>query len=168
MIMRIAQTAFVMLAVLTMGAASAFFDPPYITPEQPTPGQELTVNIRGGNCDDLVSIPGFPRISQVGNDIRIVYFSFHSDDIEFCNFDVGTAYLPVAGQPAGSYTYTIARVYLSPTNQEVEEVLGVVPVTVVGAPVDAQPIPAFGGVGLAIFVLILIMAAWRHRVPCRA
>ncbi len=87
----------------------------------PTPGQELIVNIHGGNCDALVSLPGFPRISQVGNDIRIVYFSFHSDDIEFCNFDVGTAHLPVAGQPAGSYTYTIARVYLDPTNQEVEE-----------------------------------------------
>jgi len=158
-IARAAKAGIIAVAVFVSSTANAFFDPPYITPAQPMAGEPMVVNIRGGNCDALFSLPGFPRITQVGNDIRIVYYSFHSDEIEFCIFDIGTAHLPIDGQPPGTYSYSIARVYNNFFNQEVEETLGVVPVTVIGGSVDAQPVPILGRVGVTVLMVALAAAA---------
>jgi len=162
-IVRAAKAGIIAVAVFVSSTANAFFDTPYITPAQPMAGEPMVVNIRGGNCDALFSLPGFPRITQVGNDIRIVYYSFHSDDIEFCIFDVATAHLPIDGQPPGTYSYSIARVYNNFLNQEVEETLGVVPVTVIGGSVDAQPVPILGRVGVTVLMVALAAAAWVQR-----
>ena len=163
MLARIASAGIIALTLFASANANAFFDPPYITPEQPMDGEPMVVNIHGGSCDVLVSMPEFPRITQVGNDIRIVYYSFHTDNIEFCNFDVATAHLPIDGQPAGTYSYSIARVYLNFLNQEVEETLGVVPVTVMGGSTNAQPAPALGRFSLSMLIIALGAAAWRYR-----
>ncbi len=152
MLGRIAKAGIIALAVFVSSKANAFFDPPYITPDHPGVNNILTVNIRGGVCDALIESPEFPRITRVGNQIRIVYFSSHDDDPEFCNIDIGTAHLPIGTYAAGTYEFTIARLYVGPLGQ-VEETLGVIPVEVVGGAPNAVAADTLGSA--AIFLLFL-------------
>lgn len=80
-----------LLLTLFMKSAQAFFDPPYITPANPVGGQAISVNIYGGECDGIISMPGYPQTTQNGNAIRILFLSVHYDDPTFCNIGVGTA-----------------------------------------------------------------------------
>ena len=71
MIKFFASAAFALPLFLFANAAAAFIDPPYLTPEHPTAGDTVTLNIRAGVCDGIGSGHGYPRISQEGSQIRI-------------------------------------------------------------------------------------------------
>jgi hypothetical protein len=123
------------------GRASAFLDPPYITPANPMAGELVSVNIYGGVCDAIVGLPGYPQISQEGNDIRVLFFSVHYDDIQLCNLGTGTATTSIGSFPAGSYTLQVERRYMTVSGPWAQETLGIIPFAVSGGP-TLQPVEA--------------------------
>jgi hypothetical protein len=139
--------------------AWAFLDPPYLTPADPVTDEVVSVNIYGGECDAIVGIEGYPQIIQQGNLIRIVFFSVHYDDPEFCNLGAGTATTPIGTYPPGNYTLQVERRYMTVFATWIQETLGVVPFTISSAP-QQQPIetPTLSLAGLTALLLALIGA----------
>jgi len=156
-IVRAAKAWIIAVAVFVSSTANAFFDPPYITPDHPTADDILAVNIRVGVCDALIESPEFPRITRVGNQVRIVYFSSHNDDPEFCNIEIGTAHLPIGTYGVGVYEFTIARLYAAPLGQ-VEETLGVIPVEVVGGAPNAIAADTLGTAAMSLLFVAMAIA----------
>jgi len=140
--------------------ASAFLDPPYVTPANPTSADMISVNIHGGLCDAIVGLDGYPQITQQGNTIRVLFFSVHYDDPEFCDLGVGTATMSIGSYPAGSYMLQVERRYMTVLGPWAQETLGVIPLTVSGAPTQ-PPIeaPALSIAGFVSLLLVLIVAA---------
>ena len=137
-----------MLTLFTQ-SVSAFFDPPYITPGSPAVGDVVSVNIRGGECDSITGVPGYPIITRDGNAIRILFLGVHYDDPLLCTIPVGTASYPVGSFEAGSYTL---QVDLHEPG-EPASTLGTVPFTVMG--VAEPPISAPTLTSLGVLVLLL-------------
>jgi hypothetical protein len=147
-----------MLCTLFSQTACAFFDPPYITPENPVASETISVNIRGGICDAIVGIPGYPQITQEGNAIRILFWSASYTDPILCNIPVGTATYAVGAYPVGSYTLQVDREYFGDLGGILTERLGTIPFTVssVGTPpVDALALDDVG-VGVLGFSIVLV------------
>lgn len=147
--------------------AHAFLDPPYITPEHPVAGETISVNIYGGICDAIGSVPGYPQISQEGNSIRILFLSVSYNSPELCFWPVGTATDPIGAYPAGSYTLQVDRTYSDVGGNTIVETLGLLPFTVAGAAAPVVPVPAIDWAGICIFVLMVIGAATISRPSCR-
>ena len=141
--------------------ASAFLDPPYITPASPMAGELVSVNIYGGGCDvadDGINWP--PPVTQQGSEITILFTGIHEGDPEFCYYGIGTATYPVGSFPPGSYTLDVERRYFGFSGSWVRETLGVIPFTVSGVP-PQQPIeaPTLNSAGLASLLLALTAVA---------
>ena len=145
-----------LLLVLSAQTAHAFFDPPYITPAAPAAGEMVTVNIRGGICDSIVGTPGYPQITQNGNVIRFLVFGVRTEDIDYCNYPVGTATFPVGAYPAGSYTLQFDLLYDDYPFGLTIAILGVVPFTVTGAPASVVPAPTNSPLALLALSLALV------------
>jgi len=137
-------------------SACAFLDPPYITPEHPLAGDTISVNIYGGICDAIGSVPGYPQITQDGNAIRILLLSVHYDSPKLCFWPVGTATDPIGAYPAGSYTLQVDRIYSDVGGNPIVETLGILPFTVAGAATPAVPVPALRQTGLCLLILTIV------------
>lgn len=141
--------------------ASAFIDPPYLTPAQPLGGQTVSVNIRGGVCDGIGTIPGYPQITQEGNAIRIVLWSVSYTDPILCNIPIGTATYAVGAFAPGAYTLQMDRDYQGDLGEILTETLGVLPFTVVGGASPPVSAPTLGGPGLLVLFLAVLGMAYR-------
>jgi hypothetical protein len=163
--MRIHVAKALLLLVLALSAqpASAFLDPPYITPANPHAGDLISVNIYGGECDlvdDGVVWP--PPVSQQGNELTILLTGGHQEDPEFCYVGVGTYTFPVGVYQQGAYTLKVDWRY-STFSGWMTETLGIIPFTVSAAP-SQQPIetPTLSIAGLAALGLALLVAMLRN------
>lgn len=151
-----------MLTLFTQ-SVSAFFDPPYITPGSPAVGDVISVNIRGGECDSITGVPGYPIFTRDGNAIRILFLGVHYDDPLLCTIPVGTATYPVGSFEAGSYTL---QVDLHEPG-EPASTLGTVPFTVMGIaepPISAPTLTSFGVLVLLLGVIGLVARKFRASV----
>lgn len=153
---------FVPILVLGSAPAWAFLDPPYVTPEHPVSGQQISLNIRGGVCDAIVGLPGYPQITVQGNDIHMVLFSVHYDDPEFCNLGIGTATHEFGAYSAGSYTLVVERRYMTISGPWARETLGIIPFTVVGAPQRPMEAPTLSVAGLGALLFVLVSLALHY------
>lgn len=152
--------ALVFALALSAQPASAFLDPPYITPANPTAGVMVSANIYGGVCDAIIGLPGYPRITQQGTDIHILFFSAHYDNLELCNLGIGTATTLIGPFPAGAYTLEVERRYMAVFGTWRQETLGIIPFAVSGSQAP-QPVEALtlNVAGLAALLLALVAAA---------
>jgi hypothetical protein len=150
---------------LFANTAAAFLDPPYLTPEHPMVGDTITLNIRGGICDGIVSVPGYPRISQQGSHIHIVLWSVSYHDSSLCNIPIGVATETIGAYSAGSYTLQVDREYFGFGGDTLTESLGSIPFTVAVIGGVPQPVaaPALDACGLALLLLGLIGIVSRER-----
>ncbi len=160
--------SFIVLTFVSLSQlASAFVDPPTLSPANPMEGQTISVNIRAGQCDALGEVPGYPQITQTGNAIRILLHSIHVSYPEFCNVPILIRNFPVGVYPAGSYSVQVDRTYdaILPS-RTIVETLGILPFDVV-AP---APLPAIGFISqLILFATILLITTTvlRRRQLCR-
>jgi hypothetical protein len=154
---------FALILALDSSSAWAFLDPPYIAPANPRAGELISVNIHGGGCDAIVGLPGYPQITMQGNEIRILFFSVHYADLEFCNLGVGTATSRLGAYPPGNYTLRVERRYMTVSGPWALETLGVIPFVVDATPQQA-PIEAstLSLSGRSALLLSLIAATLLH------
>lgn len=144
-------------------ASHSFYDPPYITPVGPAAGQVVSVNIRGGVCDAIVSINDYPQVTRDGNAIRVLFWSVHNDDPVFCNYPVGTGVFALGTFAAGFYTLQVDRFdHLLLSGEPAAETLGVIPFTVSGdaSPPASAPVLNPVGSSLLLFMLVALAARW--------
>jgi len=160
-----ASAALAFTLLLLSNTAAAFIDPPYLTPEHLAAGDTVSINIRAGVCDGIGSIPGYPRISQEGSDIRVVLWSVSYHDSELCFLPIGTMTYPIGAYPAGSYTLLVDRDYFDGGGDLRTESLGAIPFTIVGNGGVPEPVaaPALDACGLALLLLGLIGIVSRER-----
>jgi len=149
--------------VLTLCAqrASAFLDPPYITPANPIAGVTISINVYGGECDvlNIGIVP--PVIEQNGAAITILFTGIHEGDPEWCYFSLTQETYPVGSFPMGVHTLDVERRYMSIGGDWVQETLGIIPFAVSGGPPPHEPIeaPALSLAGLASLCLVLLVRA---------
>ena len=155
-----------LFAVFFAQPAFAFFDPPWITPTNPTAGDAVSVSIHGGICDGIIGAEGYPQITQEGNAIRIVWYGQHwpegSSDL-LCSFGVGTLTYPFGSFPPGSYTLTVDLAYRDFSGVPSIFTIGVVPFTVAGVSASAAPVPTLSTPGVVTLLLTLGLAVWTGR-----
>lgn len=149
---------------LTALPARALFDAPYITPAAPVADELVSVNIRGGICDQIFDYPGYPQLTRDGNAVRIVFYSAHSDDPLNCYFGVDTTTADIGAYSAGTYTLQVDRTY-DFFGDLVIESLGTVPFVVTGT-TGVRELPAIDLGGACVLAVGLIALAI-HGV-CRA
>ncbi|MGH8172740.1 MAG: hypothetical protein ACREPX_06310 [Rhodanobacteraceae bacterium] len=158
MVRRIAICA--LFLMLFAQQASAFFDPPWITPTQPRAGETVAVNIHGGICDAIFERPGYPQIAYSGDAIRVVEFGDHATFEDFCIYGVGTLTLPIGTFPPGNFTLTVDLAYQDFFGEPQILNIGVVPFTVVGIS-PAAPVPTISRTFiLALLFLLLGLSTW--------
>jgi hypothetical protein len=157
------RVGLMMILVLLAQPARAFFDPPYITPALPIAGQPISVNIRGGICDAIIGLPGYPQVTQEGNAITILFFGVRNSNPEDCYYAVGAAAFPVGSYEPGSYTLNVKLRYIGGTGLFLVDTLGVVPFTVTGGVPPPAPVsaPTLSIAGLILFLLALAGIATR-------
>jgi hypothetical protein len=165
MIKSCASAVLALSLFLFADTAAAFIDSPYLTPDHPTAGDTVSVNIYAGVCDAIVGIPGYPRISREGSDIRIVLWSVSYHNSELCFLPIGTMTYSIGAYPAGSYTLQVDRDYFDGGGDLRTESLGSIPFTVTGNGGVPQPVPApaLDTCGLALLLLGLIGLVSRER-----
>ena len=151
---------------LFAGTAHAFFDPPWITPENPIAGETIWVNIRAGVCDGIFEEAGYPQISQTGNAIRMRWYGDHypegSGDL-LCSYPIGTFTPPVGAFPAGDYTLTVELAYDDYFEGPSVMTIGVVSFTVAATPTPAS-VPALNTTGIFVLLAaILGLSIWMLR-----
>jgi len=155
----------VLLCALFAPPACAFIDLPYLTPEQPAAGEIVSVNVRGGVCDGIGTIPGYPQITQDGNAIRIVLWSVSFTDPVLCNIPIGTSTYAVGAFATGSYTLQVDRDYQGDLGEILRATLSTIPLVVTGAIPDAAPVPASSPFGLLALLFILFGVARTYLHP---
>jgi len=156
-------TAVVLLAVFSQ-SASAFFDPPYVSPSLPTASDVVSVNIRAGICDTLVGIPGYPQITRDDNSVRILLFAVRYEDSELCSLGVGTATYSIGTYSPGEYSVQVDIFYYDGGGNPRTETLGVVPFTIAGDTPSAIPANGVGRIGLLALILGMLGLAMRQRI----
>lgn len=143
--------------VLFAQSAHAFFDPPWITPTDPTAGETVYVNIRGGVCDGIFEEPGYPQITPSGNAIRMRWYGDHwpegSGEL-LCSYPIGTFVPPVGVFAAGNYTLTVELAYRDFHGPHVLTI-GVVPFTVAAAPAPAL-VPMLDTASMLALVVVIL------------
>jgi hypothetical protein len=156
-----------MLALLVLLSVSlpahAFFDPPSITPENPKPGDNISVSVRNGICDSFAQRTGYPRIERNGNSIRITEFGNHFEPgDDFCIYPIGTLTRKIGTFLPGDYQLTFDLVYEDPfLGTPVTMNIGIVSFTVAAPPSPATPVPATSPWILAILALAVLGLALR-------
>lgn len=148
--------------LLRVEPAGAFFDPPWITPENPTAGEAVYVNIHGGTCSTIVEEPGYPQIVQEGNAIRMRWYGIHwpeGSGLPLCSYPIGTFTPAVGTYPPGSYTLTVELAYIDYFDGPSILTIGVVPFTIT-QPRSAVPVPALGAFGMLALLAVLPGAAF--------
>jgi len=154
------RSLLVVALALCAQRASAFLDPPYITPANPAAGDMISVNIYGGECDFADGgVVWPPPISQQENELTILLTGGHEEDPEFCYFGVGTFTAPIGVYPPGAYTLRVNWRY-STFSGWMTETLGIIPFTVSGVPTH-QPFeaPTLSSAGFASLLFLLMVAA---------
>lgn len=149
-----------LLLMLFAQPAQAFWDPPYITPELPTAGQEVSFNIRLGVCDAFGAEPGFPQITRTGNNILYVDYGAHYEDgDELCIFPTWDYVTPIGSFQPGDYTFTLQMAYYDNFGVPTILTMGTVPFIVsrAAAPVSV-PVNSIAGIFLLIVGLVIISA----------
>lgn len=150
----------VRLALLSFGnSAHAFFDPPWVIPQQPTANDVVSVDIRGGMCDGIVEWPGYPQVTWDGNSIRLVEYGVHETFEDFCIYPTGTLTEPIGTFPPGDYTLTVDFVYDNYPFGPATITLGVIPFTVTGTGPTAAAVPSASFASLALLVALLVITA---------
>lgn len=151
------------LAVIALVAfapsAHAFIDPPYITPQHPTAGEEIFINIRAGVCDGIGSISGYPQVIRSGNDIRIVLWSDSFTDPILCNFPVGTSTYSIGEYGPGVYSLQVDRQYFGTFGETLSETLGVIPFAIAGGGTQPVALPTSNTVSLIVLGFVLFVVA---------
>ena len=161
---RLLQGLLVFVLALCAEPASAFLDPPYLTPANPMAGELVSVNIYGGECDVADTGVIWPApVTQQGNAITILLTGIHEGDPEFCYFSLATETKPVGRFPPGNYTLDVERRYGTPFGEWAQETLGVIPFTVSAGP-QQQPVetPTLTSAGVTALLLALIGAVLRN------
>jgi hypothetical protein len=160
----------VALFALFARSAHAFFDAPYLTPENPVVGELVSLNIRGGICDAILGLPGWPLITQTGHSIRIAFWGVRNDDPILCNYPIGTGTFAVGVYPAGAYTLQVDLEYFGDLGGIQTETLGILPFAVTGAGAQPASLPALNFTGIFVFALaVAICATLRlRRMPMAA
>ena len=158
--------ALVVSCFVFASSADAFLDPPYVTPADPVSGEVLSVNSHGGECDGIGTIPGYPRITRQGGDIRAVFWGVHSTDPILCNIPIGTATYAIGAYPSGSYSLRVDREYFGDLGGILTETVGTVPFTVVddsSQPTELPSLRGYGFGGLGFTLLVAALSALRRR-----
>lgn len=153
---------FVVGLALRAGCASAFLDPPYLTPTNPSAGETVFVNIYGGECDLVdMGIVWPPPVTQQASEITILFTGIHEGDPQFCFYGLGISTYPVGAFAPGAYTLDVERRYMSFSGPWVQETLGLIPFIVTGPPTPPQAAeaPALNAAGLAALLLALVAVA---------
>lgn len=146
-----------LILALIAASAQAFFDPPWITPENPLAGEGISVHVHGGECDYILEEPGYPSITREGSAVRIIFYGRHYEPGDpFCLDGAGTTVSPLGTYLPGNYTLTVDLVYPDPVfNTPTIYPIGVVSFTVRGSE-QAVAVPAMGT--LAALVLLAAVA----------
>lgn len=150
-----------LLAFVTLFAqnAQAFFDPPWITPENPVAGESISVNIYGGICDWIAGREGFPQITQDGNSIRILEYGHHYEPgDELCIDGIGTVVDAIGAFPPGDYALTVDLLYPHPVFGPTILNIGAVSFTVAPLPAPVS-VPATGWLSTSLLLAALLLAA---------
>lgn len=161
---QITAALLVLAGVSAAQPALAFFDPPWITPANPTAGEIVSVNIRGGICDSIFERPGYPQITQTDGAIRILEYGHHWDFEDFCIYDVGTLTRQIGAFPPGDYILTVDFTYSDFLPTPTIVTLGVIPFTVTGTAAVATPVPALTPIGSLALSMLLGLSAWLWHV----
>ena len=144
--------------VLFAQSAQAFFDPPWITPENPKAGETVYVNIHGGICNAIFEESGYPQITREGNAIRIRWYGVHwpegSGDLQ-CIYPVGTFVPPIGVFTPGDYTLTVELAYIDYFEGPSIFTIGVVPFTI-AAPLAPVSVPSLGMLGVLTLLAMLL------------
>ena len=151
---RLMPIAAFLLALLSI-PAHAFWDPPYVTPVNPTAGEVLSVNIRLGVCDAIYSRQDYPQITRNANAIHVLEYGQHWEPGELCIFGVGTVADQLGVFPPGQYALTFDLFYIDFTGPHILT-LGVVPFVVTDAAPSAIPTPTTSQLGLLALILALL------------
>jgi len=152
------RSLLVVALALCAQRASAFLDPPYITPANPAAGDMISVNIYGGECDFADGgVVWPPPVTQQENELTILLTGGHEEDPEFCYFGVGTFTAPIGVYPPGAYTLRVNWRY-STFSGWMTETLGIIPFTVSGVPTQPIETPTLSSAGFASLFLVLIIA----------
>ena len=149
------RTALLLVCLLHVQGAQAFFDPPWITPASPLASEPVSVSVHGGGCDAIAERAGFPQVTQVGNAIRILEYGHHWDFQDFCIYDPATVTHRIGTFPPGEYTLTVDFIYND--GLPVVATIGVLAFTVSGQAVPASAVPATTAPGSS--VLLMLVAA---------
>ena len=140
------------LALLST-TAHAFIDLPYITPASPLAAQPITVNVRSGVCDAVLSEQ---VLSREGNAIHVVFFGVRYFNSELCTIPPGLTDFVLGTYPVGTYTLQVDLEYYGVTGILVAETIGNVPFRVDATPTSAVPAPINEPIALLLLILIII------------
>jgi hypothetical protein len=154
-----ARSAFLFFAVVATDA-HAFFDRPWITPENPIAGENVSVNIHGGICDAIFSWDGYPQLTSEGSAIRLLEYGRHYEPgSELCTDSVGTVTRSIGAYAPGDYVLRVDLIYPDPEFGSAILNIGVVSFAV-RAPPPPVPLPASTIHGLICLFLLLISASF--------
>ncbi len=151
-----------LVSSLATTQAHAFIDPPAISPENPTDTTPITISIRSGVCDALLSY-------EIVNDldpVEIVIRRIRTQSDPFCNQPVVVAEIPIETLPVGTHEVRLMFVYNYPPDAVPffwqELILDVSPT---GPPGAAVPVPFIQNVWLLlILVALIVLSASRRSV----
>lgn len=163
--MTMRKSQWVLAGLLTIASpfASAYMEATGIVPATPVAGEVVSVHIRDGVCDAIVQTEGYPVITQVGQTIRILFDSIHSDDFVFCNIPEGEGDFPIGQYEPGNYTLQVDRHYRGFLGDVIETV-GTLNFTVAAPTASAVGVPTMSAAGLAsLGVIIALIGLWRRR-----
>jgi hypothetical protein len=149
------QLAFAFIALFAQ-SAQGFFDSPWLAPENPLVGQNVSVNIYGGICDWIAARQGYPQLTQEGNSIRLLeYGSHYEPGDELCTDGVGAVTRSIGSYAPGEYTLTVDLIYGDPIFGPTIMNIGVVSFTVRGTS-EVAAVPA--STSHALLMLIILIA----------
>ena len=133
--------------------AHAYFDPPWITPEDPRAGETISISIHGGICDVILEATGYPQTLLEGNEIRFIVAGAHVEDLNWCIYGEGTYTRPVGSYPPGTYRLTAEMRYTDFFGMPAVLNIGSVSFTVRGLP--PTPVSATGSIALTVLLALL-------------
>ena len=156
------RVSLALLLVFFTRTGQAFWDPPYIVPDSPSVNDIVSLNIRMGVCDALLSHPGYPEITRVGNAIRYVQWGDHSLLSELCIYPTGTGTFGLGTFAPGTYSVSFDMRYRTPLGIA-DLHLGDAGFSVDGVAPSPASVPTLDGRGMLGLVALLIFLA-RARV----
>jgi hypothetical protein len=98
------RRAALVVLVTQVWSAHAFYDQPTLNPPAPVEGQEISIDIRAGECHQFIGDPRDGVVTQNGNQIKIVVPALFNG---FCTFPTRTRPYVVGALPPGEYTLEV-------------------------------------------------------------